>query len=251
MTTTAVREYPILFTGPMVRAILDGSKTQTRRVAEPLCNPLPSNAHRSFRLNNEIVEASGDKPGEWIEIRVGKGPKGEGNPYRCPYGQPGDRLWVRETFIDGWPTGESGEVEYCDEDGNDLPKHVWYRASEGCLTKYPIRGWQSNRGAVITGWTDGDGGFVDKIPWKPSIHMPRWACRMLLEITDVRVQRLHDMNRVDAFFEGCPYEVAGPDGDIEAAHRWFVDLWDSINAKRGYGWDTNPWVWCISFKRID
>lgn len=85
--------------------------------------------------------------------------------------------------------------------------------------------------------------------WKPSIHMPRWASRINLEITDIRVERLQEINEEDAKHEGVKRINAGDFG-METWSSAFRNLWDSINSKRGYGWDTNPWVWVIEFKRI-
>ena len=130
----------------------------------------------------------------------------------CPYGVPGDRLWVRETFY------SNGMCK------NTMSCH--YRATyNGLFTP-------------------------DTVPWKwtPSIFMPRWASRITLEITGVRVERVQDISEEDARAEGIPDEY-------RAGHRIyyrprFKTLWDSINAKRGFGWDSNPWVWVVEFKRV-
>lgn len=185
-------EYPILFSGPMVRAIIEGRKAITRRVIKP----------QPFNINGSA----------FMKTTV------------CPYGQPGDRLWVRETFA----------PRYFD---NGKPA---YRA-------------------------DWDGKAADLVPeprWSPSIHMPRWASRITLEITAVRVERVQDISEYDAGLEGAPclaisklkHPPIGLMQKIQAPEAFvygFYDLWNSINAKRGYGWDANPWVWVVEFKRIE
>ncbi|WP_293373578.1 hypothetical protein [Nevskia sp.] len=173
---------PILFSGPMMRALLEGRKTQTRRVVKFPAKPPLISTIDSWMVNG---------------VRVG----------RCPYGQPGDLLWVREAHA-------------MDDDGH--------------------RGWPLFRA---------DGASLPILPpsrkparWKPGIHMPRWASRLTLRITDVRVQRLHDCSRGDAMAEGCPFANMqhGPD-----PRRWYADSWESIN---GLGsWDANPWVWALTF----
>jgi hypothetical protein len=126
----------------------------------------------------------------------------------CPYGIPGDRLWVRETFaqgVEGCPGGISYRADHADPKG-DGPAH-------------PVK-------------------------WRPSIFMPRAASRILLEITDVRVQRLQEISTRDIWAEGI---AASP--DVDPVHEW-RDLWDSLNAARGFGWAANPWVWAITFRRV-
>ncbi len=166
-----MKERPIMFTGPMVRAILDGRKTQTRRVIRPQPRWV------------------GD-PG--IPFRTEDAdPKGI---IQCPYGKPGDQLWVRET----WAPNE----------GDVLAGKAFYRADNNTIVER----------------------------WRPSIHMPRWASRITLEITKVRVERLQDISEEDAKAEGSAYRTE------------FRDIWRSI-----YGdgsWAHNPWVWVIEFRRI-
>jgi hypothetical protein len=199
-TTEVVRERPILFSGPMIRALLAGQKTQTRRVAIGI-NPtlLASGA-----THEQIANAA-----------------------RCPYGQPGDRLWVREAW---------GQSARC---------RTLYRASE--------EEWRAV--AKEEQW-------VSMPAWKPSIHMPRWASRITLELTDVRVERVQEISDDDCDAEGRPpiteFGTIGdlPVSEIEAEARaiylrrceWFPRLWDSINGPRGYGWDANPWVWALTFR---
>lgn len=185
---------PIIFSGPMVRAILEGRKTQTRRVAKLL---LPGDA-------DYINCASHD---EWLERRR----------KQCPYGAPGDRLWVRETWSDS--------------SGSNGTKLALYRAT------YP-----------------GPSGIY----WRPSIHMPRWASRITLELTGVRLERVQEISEADAMSEGVEanyWADFGPDGEIRKGESWkyragFHETWDVINLKRGYGWDVNPWVWVLEFRRV-
>lgn len=176
-------EHPILFSGEMVRAILEGRKTQTRRV---ITVPV-SDAHAG-RPHSPMVKHNGDwyKPHEW-----------------SPYGVPGDRLWVRETWAKPYVN--------CD---------AVFRADY--------------KGAGI-------------LKWKPSIHMPRWASRITLDVVNVRVERVQDISEEDARAEGIDdgWLVREQFPEARIAYRY---LWDSINAKRGYGWATNPWVWVIEFK---
>lgn len=194
-------ERPILFSGPMVRAILDGRKTQTRRVVKPLID--------SDRLNAEQWPAHSPFVGvdgiwRWKNGKV----SWSDNDRRCPFGDPGDRLWVRETWR-----------RHPDQPGGT----VWYRADpmvEDCVAR-STPGWK----------------------WTTSIFMPRWASRITLEITEVRVQRLQEISEEDALAEGVRSQIKH-----SAA---FSDLWDSINATRGHGWETNPWVWALTFKRVD
>lgn len=191
--TKELREKPIIFSAEMVRAILDGRKTQTRRVIKGVHSSAPFG-----EWNN---------PDEFLAS--------------CPYGQQFDYLWVRESFGDGG-VREGEDVKYV------------YRA-------------------------DSNGLPFDK--WKPSIHMPRQASRITLEITNIRVERVQDISEDDAKAEGClGYEIktehAGHIGYPETYKAWrlpqvqFQDLWDSINAKRGYGWDANPLVWVIEFEKV-
>ncbi|USX34860.1 hypothetical protein NH673_16815 [Pseudomonas putida] len=230
------KERPILFSGPMVRAILDGRKTVTRRA----------------------LKIQPRTPGDI-------GSYGRGQPFirhpdltkrnpECPYGRPGDRLWVRETcFINDYreakvPVDERASVD------------VVYRAD-------PLPDWE---------------GEESLITWRPSIHMPRWASRILLELTDVRVERLQDISDDQAKAEGMVYTDFGmqerpgkvsvdggktyhpvkpqqapgwhsgdathPDQCLDRARWAFANLWEKINGE--YSWDANPWVWVVEFKVI-
>lgn len=209
-----MKEHPIIFSAAMVRAILDGRKTMTRRVAN--------------------VETCDTRPLGGGDVFIT--PKGcysprtpEHHASYCPYGQPGDRLWVRETFrvIDG-QTQPRIAIDYRSD-----PEEKWNRM----------------------------GDFIgDGKKWTPSIHMPRWASRILLEITNVRVERVTDICPQDCEAEGVlPVEpmqsVVHRFGDFVSPKELgylisFGQLWDSINAARGFGWKENPWVWVIEFKRL-
>ena len=192
MTT---KERPILFSAPMVRALLDGSKTQTRRVVKP--QPV----------------YDGRFAGGW-KLKGKKGHEAATcSPFIaevCPYGQPGDRLWVRESFAHIYRDNSSPERRSFED--------VAYMAD--------------GRGIDIGAYGS----------WKPSIHMPRWASRITLEITGVRVERLQDISEADARAEGASQH---PDGPWHA----YRSLWTLINGPDS--WAANPWVWIIEFKRID
>ncbi|WP_434715475.1 hypothetical protein [Paraburkholderia sp. A3RO-2L] len=205
-----MREIPILFSGPMVRAILDGSKTQTRRIVKP------AGAHHIFQFRGKDEARGADEPtGEWAWCRSAHVVS---EHIRCPYGKPGDRLWVRETWQG--PMWEEGTWD-ADTDYH-TPKYCEYRADGGPTPEYVD--------------------FEDNLRqgWKPSIHMPRWASRITLEVSGVRIERLQSISEADAEAEG-----------IEGGHATvqFRGLWDSV-ALRGADWDANPWVWVVEFKRI-
>jgi hypothetical protein len=209
---------PVLFSGPMVRAILEGGKTQTRRVMKPqpyLDHCLDDgNEYWIFR------EVSHPNRSAWPKDEV---------PYwkACPYGDAGDRLWVREGFFDHGPLPADG-LNY----QTPLDARIEYRA---------------------TSW-DRDNPELAGAGWKPSIHMPRWASRLTLEITEIRVERLQEISDEDACAEGVSFldhditshECRPVNGESAARFIWRHG-WDTLNAKRGYSWDSNPWVWVISF----
>uniref|UniRef100_A0A6M3L897 Morphogenetic protein n=1 Tax=viral metagenome TaxID=1070528 RepID=A0A6M3L897_9ZZZZ len=218
-TAEPTKARPIIFSRDAIPAILDGRKTQTRRVIR----------HAPFR--DEI----GCAPWCWRRTkRASLRRKTEAELLRamtpfCPYGAPGGGLWVRETFAVAWT-----EYEPCREDGQtdlDVPHRVEYRADTG--DRHP------------GGWPDDAGDDADCPRWRPSIYMPRWASRISLTILDVRVQRIHDITEADILAEGCPRSVALAD-----RLAWFRALWDSLNAKRGGGWSANPWVWALECRRV-
>ncbi|MBC3375743.1 hypothetical protein HU762_17470 [Pseudomonas sp. SWRI92] len=206
---TAIKERPILFGALMVRAILEGRKTVTRREVKK-------------RAALDCL-AAGFEPA-FLAL--------PGNADLCPYGKPGDRLWVRETW-------------YCDH--FEVMRGPYLKPDDLNVSEAIDDGTLVYAADGLTPYE------ADQPIWKPSIHMPRWACRILLEITDVRVERLQDISRADIRAEGlqCPPEL-GSD-DVSPNYRdWYPaawrELWESINGVES--WDANPWVWVVEFKRV-
>ena len=241
-----MKERPILFSAPMVRALLAGTKTQTRRMVKPqpaletieildmastgwVWHPRKP----EFRWNNPCSEADLCRSmSEW------RGPES--------YAHPGDRLWVRETWapFDALLLGSEKEE----------PQAIGYRASEEALLHdHEIYGGTPTR-------LDTFGIAWDRVTWKPSIFMPRWASRIPLEVTGVRVERLHDISEGDAIAEGISRtcEAHGcsrlcgcascTEGGCERATWAYANLWREINGAES--WDANPWVWVIEFRRF-
>lgn len=211
MTTGAGRkERPILFSGDMVLAILRGDKIQTRRVM----GPQPKTAGIAGVYPD--LYNHGPEWGFWLPDNRMTEPR----TWKCPHGQPGDRLWVRETWC---------PLERCDWIKEKRENNVNYKAdstSEG----------ESNRMEM---------GYQ----WKSPIFMPRWASRITLEITGIRVERVQDISEEDAKAEGFIVEPYQGVGDLPSDR--FQRYWDRLNSKRGYSWKENPWVWVIEFKRFD
>jgi len=208
----AIHERPILMSTDMVKAILEGRKTMTRRVMKPQ----PDNELTMYSLNGAI---------NWRDELLNLDEYPYGNYTGCPYGQVGDRLWVRETWDDmvclastekGKGKGESNPLYKASADSTELK--------------------------IMQGH------------WKPSIFMPRWASRITLEITGVRVERLQEIDSWDCIYEGIHQKFFNPQYNIvtdKPNSKLILDfhtLWDSINAKLGFGWDTNCFVWVIEFK---
>ena len=221
-----IKERPILFSAPMVRAILEGRKSVTRRAMK--CQP-DADASITVESYNVAVtnrrgyqEAGPEIFGAWWR-------DGESG-CKCPYGKPGDRLWVRETFIDLRGTG----VEHRPDPDGPLQRYAY---AADCRP-----GSHSDEARKDFG-----------LKYKPSIHMPRAACRILLEITDVRVERLQDITYEQAAAEGVhrgPLREWCASDEGGACHKYpvpaFRDLWQSV----GGNWDANPWVWVVEFKRV-
>lgn len=195
-----MNERPILFNGEMVRAILDGRKTMTRRVLKP-------QPDKSIMF--PVVGQYFQKP--------------------CPFGVPGDRLWVRETW---------------------RPDTAWSGSSNGCIIEYRADGEKKEFEKCLSV-------PVSNQKWLPSIHMPRWASRITLEITNIRVERLQEITEGDAYREGCSMDRFTPDDyknpwcDVTQpiAINNFSSLWNSINGKK-HPWESKPWVWVIEFKKM-
>ena len=215
---------PIIFSGPMIRALLDGRKQQTRRIMKP--QPVCDGRWWQW------------KGCSWGDDNIPVGP-GQYSPMDfCPYGDPGDLLWVRETFITGQTLEENDKL------AND--ERIWLRAD-----------------GVLTDWLGDDGYRTENIPWKPSIHMPRRASRLTLELTGVRVERLNDISEADALAQGVVHDrtasysrfhvpgVEHPAKDFPElsrtnAREMYAALWDCLH---GSGeWLGNPWVWALQFR---
>lgn len=224
----AVRERPILFSGAMVRAILEGRKTQTRLLAK-LVNSITDRHERI------CIRTFAD--GIWqLSRRAMHTPTlRERFLIECPYGKPGDRLWVRETWTFVNMSSADGEVCVAyNADGPDLPNRPSIKVPESEITHlWEVRDIWSHRK-------------------RPSIFMPRWASRIILEITGVRVERLQDISEADARAEGCELtdELTGCAEDLPYYRDVYRVLWDVINGKKA-PWSSNPWVWVIEFRRAD
>ena len=235
MIKVVIKERPIPYTGPMVCATLDGRKWQTRRVV----NPQPSGFIRwnSIKLNGYAG---------WTDEH--------GTPRPCPYGKPGDLLWVRETWrIGAW---DEHACTIC----------VDYKADGYCRTErlappdlkmFDRYCRQSDEEMYAAGYDiyAADESYRDwergesPCRWRPPRFMPRFASRILLEITNIRAERVQDITPEDAAAEGV--QPAQWQSNDEGYICEFQELWDSINAERGFGWDVNPWVWVIEFRRVE
>ena len=215
-----MKERPILFSGPMVRAILDGRKTCTRRIMKP---QLPT----SYQFGGFTMSTHSDRFDS------------AGVQYRCPYGNAGDLLWVKETTIRVEEHGYLGPMYAESEDGK-----LAIDVGVGHDDYYPD----------IT---------PEEIKFRPSIFMPKKYARIWLEITDVRVERLQDISGPEiekegvvkgccnGYLCGCRGGYVKPiDGEaVDDPALEFCDLWESINGKGS--WDENPWVWVVEFKRVE
>lgn len=225
-----MKSRPILFSAPMVRALLAGTKTQTRM------------AIKDQQIGERFSHMTEDGLAhlEWLgEPSCGAGvwdvPEYSAQ-VACPHGQPGDQLWVRETWSGTHAYQNetpSERVSVMTPDGPMLRDEIWY-------------------------WADGEPSYGDWERPRPSIQMPRWASRITLEITGVRVERLQAISEADAIAEGCtknhngyywggPHPVSGLK-QMATAVSAYRDLWNSINGLDS--WALNPWVWVVEFKRI-
>lgn len=220
-----MKEKPIPFSGPMVQAILGGRKTQTRRVVKLQHIKCYKGAYsqpctKGYVFNTAANSLYCSECGNIVEYSP------EGKDYcrtiDCPY-PLGTRLWVRETWADNIP---------------GCPNGITYRADH------------------IDPKGDGP---ANPIKWKPSIYMPKEIARIWLEVVSVRVERVQEITEEDARAEGCiDFHDKIGDGKFDdvaefdlTARDAFAELWDSLNAKRGYGWDANPWVWVVEFKVVE
>ncbi|MDI7136534.1 hypothetical protein QMO42_19110 [Pseudomonas aeruginosa] len=227
-----MKERPILFSGPMVRAILEGRKSVTRRVVKPQPDFLGSMVDPNTPF--KTLDAG-------LHARI-----------TCPHGQPGDRLWVRETWgviSNTWD--ESGNMVDWTPDRpatpiRELPFGSGYYSGHAIYAADGPMEWAG----------DDDGGGEPRSAWKPSIHMPRAISRILLEITAVRVERLQDISEQQALAEGVRGEPCDHArqacADIgcwgDTAKGAFGFLWESLNGEGS--WAANPWVWVVEFKRV-
>ncbi len=219
-----MKDHPILFSGEMARALLEGRKTQTRRIVKP----------------------QPDEDGICLDLGRNQYLDTSERVYRCPYGMPGDRLWVRETWgvgtrpdqIEGWCDGVEYRADkfYLDEH-ELLPLHPVNLPDNADLEDYRGKGC-----------------------WRPSIHMPRWASRLTLCVTGIRVERLQAISEQDAMTEGAePYDVSMLSADelqllnaplldrLTPYKNGFALLWESIYKN----WNDNPWVWVVEFVPIE
>ena len=212
-----------MFSAPMVRALLAGTKTQTRRVCKPA----------QFYSLSHVVEVP--DPLERGQVYNGShfGDEEGDVQFSSPYGGRGDRLWVRETFSGPW----------CME------------AQDGIAAAPPSKWGKSSE---IWYWADGEPTHGDWTRPRPSIHMPRRASRITLEVTGVRVERLQDISEADSIAEGCTqnhngYFCGGPHAvsglkQMATARQAYRHLWESINGPES--WAANPWVWAVSFRGV-
>ncbi|MDR5881083.1 hypothetical protein [Caballeronia sp. LZ032] len=216
-----MKERPILFSGPMVRALLDGRKTQTRRVVKP------TGAHHIFQFRGKDEARGADEPtGEWAWCSAANVVS---NHIRCRYGKPGDRLWLRETTYDVGRNGYVGPVFVESEAGAN---------------------------AAAWGWGESDDpDFIEpyELRKRPAIHMPGAMSRITLEVTGVRVERLDQITEDDAQAEGAPPAWLDVDGETvnigqPTYRQGFARLWRDINGD--VSWASNPWVWVVEFRRV-
>lgn len=218
----------------MVRALLEGRKTQTRRIIKD--EIVQNGKWLGFENHHENVwEVYGDNPTNWDgDVKMNDWSEF----VKCPYGQPGTKLWVREAFC------SVDDTEYGGEEWVDYKATPRY-AEPG--VSHP-GGWENSPDDL------------EALHWKPSIHMPRWASRITLEIVNVSVERVQDISEEDAMAEGFTGYECGCNrimcescmntGWIEPPQLDFMFTWNDINAKRGYGWESNPFVWVVEFKKV-
>jgi len=233
-----MKERPIIFKPEMVRAILEGRKTQTRRIAtkDTSCSKIKWVDGAETFPNGRPYTGWIKECGAVLDI-----------PIKCPYGVPGDRLWVRET----WGVGTRPDPSQGWRDG------IEYKADEAYIDEIeslPIYEVETPEGVELCDYQKSG-------KWTPSIHMFRWASRINLEVTNVRVERVQDISDRDCEAEGIhaskpyggyagtSYNFPGFNGRLQAAVL-YMDIWESINGKK-HPWDNNPWVWVVEFKEVE
>ncbi|TGL75400.1 hypothetical protein [Leptospira levettii] len=237
-----MKERPILFSNEMVKAILEGRKTMTRRVVKL----------------NILQEEDGDSPtcfsvfdkkgNQYYEFKNGIEEEPSTAKDFCPHGQIGDILWVKETVKPGaWR--EDGRVAFDYKASPELKKTPWVNLGEK-FEDYWIKwtdqlikkGHKSNSDGIFV-WEPGE----SPINWIPSIFMPKEACRIKLRIKNIRIKRLNETSVKDCYDEGTPGLIASWDS-ADVVLEKFIDLWESINGKGS--WNQNPWVWVIEFEVV-
>lgn len=239
-----MKEIPILFSTPMVQAILEGRKSQTRRIAA-----VPVGDHHGIDIMNwGLSKHPYQENGKWLYNVQSDVDDHNTFELKPKYGQPGDLLWVRETWgVGSRPDPFEGSVD-------------------GIEFKADSRFIDNIESLPLHQFEDFDYGNYDKSGWRPSIHMPKSIARIWLQVTDIRVERLQDISEEDAKAEGVEWRIMGPEYKHLEGERLYKDylnpdqtecgpiyakdsfcyLWQSINGPES--WQVNPWVWCISFK---
>lgn len=257
-----MKERPVLFSAPMVNAILAGAKTQTRRIMK--VQP-PTIKHTLLNIIKSVYGLKNWQGARFWSIPDGVQTDGQifsdSEAFKCPYGEVGDRLWVREAWAAMSRYDGVAPRKIC----CGAEQAVWYRATDHKECDHYLTGQYRGK-------------------WRPSIFMPRWASRITLQIDKIRVERINDISEVDAIAEGVEsydktpnmsgyrnylwHGAVGRDITQKQSDAWdwqysnydatsdrpardsFSSLWEMINADRGYGWDKNPWVWVYDFSVV-
>jgi hypothetical protein len=222
-----MKERPIIFAGAMVRAILDGKKTQTRRVIKP------QPAMHDFKLGGIHPALTGKhvKSG-MIAIRCVYAHQSLTH-INCPYGTKKDRLWVREAW-----RHTANDIDEARSITEDIMSGTAIDWKADCVDRLMRDGWKRDDAIEV----------IQHEKWRPSIHMPRWASRITLEIIDIRVERLHDISEADAMNEGAAALSHFNGYDMKYIHG-FRSIWESTDGPTS--WVQNPWVWVIEFKKVE